>query len=260
MKKLMKPKKTLLTVVIAASVSSVAHAGFTVNDLYLGFTQSSATSDYIIDLGQPGTVGAGGSTVVDLSGDFSLATFNSIFTGGANGVVMAVVAGNNDNTVNPFDVFATALRSGGAGTASVPGSNLSTKSHSSAAMSGGASQVASIMASTVNGLPTAGTSAVDSTKSYTSVVVTTGVQNNFIGKTGVNPTGTVGASGVIYEDLWGATTSSAYTYEGYFKFDSGAATLTFTPAAAVPEPTTYALFGCGLLCVLLRRRLSRKVA
>ena len=40
-------------------------AGFTINDLYLGFTQSSAASDYIIDLGQPGTVGLGGSSVVD---------------------------------------------------------------------------------------------------------------------------------------------------------------------------------------------------
>jgi hypothetical protein len=239
--------------VFATSAAQMAQAGFTVNDLYIGFGESTATSDYIIDLGQP----ASGSTVVDLSSDFSLATFNSVFTGGANGVMVAVVGG--DNVFGQYGVYATQVRIGGAGDPSVPGSSL-TAAHSSTAMSGGAAAVSSILSSTVNGLPTAGNSVVDSTKSYTSVVDTTGVQNNFIGKTGVNPAGTIDSSGIIYEDLYHATTSSPYTYMGYFTVDPGASSITFTPAAAVPEPSTCAILAAGLLGVLLRRRISRKTA
>src|SRR6516162_11394118 len=99
-------KTALMTIALAsASVAQVARAGFTVNDLYLGFTQSSAQSDYIIDLGQPSTVGVGGSTVVDLSSDFSFATFNSIFTGVPVGVTVAVVGG--DNVFGQFAVYTT---------------------------------------------------------------------------------------------------------------------------------------------------------
>jgi hypothetical protein len=250
-------KTTLMTAVFAASVSQVAQAGFTVNDLYLGFSQSTAQSDYVIDLGQPTTVGVGGSSAVDLGADFSLATFNSVFTGGANGVDISVVGG--DNAFGQFGVYATQVRTSGAGNPAVAGSSI-TAGHTSSLMSGGAAQVAGILSSTPGGLPTAGNSVVDSTKSYSSVANTTGQAGNFIGRTGVNPTGTIDSTGVIYEDLYHATTTSPYTYEGYLTFDYGADSLTFTPATAVPEPAPYYVFCGGLLTLLLRHRFNRKAA
>ncbi len=233
------PKLAFMAALFA--VLQVAHAGFTTNDLYLGFTQDTAQSDYIIDLGQPAVIGVGGSSVVDLSSHFSLTTFNSVFTGGPVGVNSAVVAGNN--TFSQYDVYATQVRTNGAGTPGVPGSSI-TAGHSSSQMSGGAAEVAAIMSSVIGGLPTAGNSALDSTKSYTSIVMTTGVQNNFIGKTGVVPLGTFDTSKILYLDLYKATVATAYTYLGFFTLDlsTGTPHLTFTPSGAVGTvPPSYEL-------------------
>jgi PKD repeat protein len=227
-------------------ICQAGRAQFTINDLYIGFSQSTAQSDYDIDLGQPGVVGVGSSSVVDLSGDFSLTVFNSIFTDGADGVVVAVVGGNNQNSVNPFGVYATALRVGGPGaSAAVAGSNLSTKSHASAAMSGGAGQVAAILSQVSPGLPKAGSNVVDSTKSFTAIVDTTAVQNNFIGKTGVNPSTTIGSTSIAYLDLWHATTTSAYTYLGYFTIDLATPVFTFTPSGTGGSSPPVASFTGG---------------
>jgi len=236
------PKVALLSVLFSAAACQISQAGFTTNDLYLGFTQPSAQSDYIIDLGQPTAVGVGGSSVVDLSASFSSSTFNSVFAGGPNGVVVAVVGGNN--VFGSFGVFATQLRTSGPGNPPVAGSAV-TATHSTSQMSGGASQVASILSSTIGGLPAAGNSLVDSTKSYTAVVNTTGLQNNFIGKTGVIPFGTLDSSAILYLDLYRATVSTAYTYLGFFTINLSGSTpkLTFTPSAAnggtvPPSPVT----------------------
>jgi len=236
----MKITKNVLVLLIAASACQVAQANFTINDLYLGFNESSAQSDYIIDLGQPSVVGVGGTTVVDLSSHFSQTTFNSVFSGGANGVGVATVAAST--AFNAYDVYATQVRTGGAGNPAVPGSSI-TAGHSSSQINGGASALTGIM-STVGGLPTAGNSALDSSKSYTSVVDTTGSALNFIGKTGVIPFGTFDSSGIVYLDLYKASVSSNYTYLGYFKFDLSTATphLSFTPSGAPntgnpPSPT-----------------------
>jgi len=238
----------------AALASQSAQAGFTVNDLYLGFTQPTATSDLIIDLGQASSL-IGNTSIVDLSGDLgSLSTFNSTFSSTANGVSMAVIGG--DNMFNQFGVFATQVRAGGAGLPGVAGSAI-TAGHTSALMSGGASVVAGLAS---GGQPTAGNSLVDGSKSYSAAEVTTSA-SSFVGKTGVNPTGTIDSSGIIYEDLFAATTSSAYKYAGYFTFNYSADSLTFTPAtlAAVPEPGMYGvLAGAGLLVLSLRRQFSIK--
>jgi hypothetical protein len=230
-----KISKFALATLIAASVSQVAHAAFTTNDLYLGFNQSSAQSDYIIDLGNAvASVGVGGSSVVDLSGDFSLATFNSIFTTGANGVNVAVVGGVN---LGSTDVYATQIRVGGAGNAAVPGSSLAGKSHSSTVIGTSANTLSG------NPWPTAGNGTNDGTKSYTTKVGPADTASDFFGKSGVNPFGLFGSPATVYLDLWFATPALAYTYKGYFTVDlsTGTPHVTFTPATgsagAPPSPT-----------------------
>ena len=244
--------RTLLAAAGAALVSQSAQASFMVNDVYLGFTQSSASSDLIIDLGQASSL-FGQTSVVNLSSDLgSLTSFNSTFNNSANGVVMAVVGGNN--TPGSYGVFATQLRLN-LGNPGAPESSISA-THSASQMSGGAGQVAGL-AALAGGLPSAGNSLSDPNKSFSATIDKTGVQNNFIGKTGVNPAGTIDSSEVIREDLWAATTSTAYTYEGYFTFDYGAGSLSFT-SVAVPEPGSLSLLFAGLLAVALRGQLRRK--
>jgi hypothetical protein len=229
--------KFALVAVVSASFSQVAQASFKTNDLYLGFNLSSAQSDYIIDLGQATTaVGAGGSTVVDLSTDFSLSTFNSIFTGGANGVNVAVVGGNN-SAVTGYNIYATQIRVGGAGNPAVPGSSLAGTGHSSTQIGTAATTL------TGNPWPVAGSGTNDGTKSYTTKVGPTVTAANFIGKCGVNPFGMFGSPAIVYLDLYYASPSVAYTYKGYFTLDlsTGTPHLTFTPSSsastAPPAPT-----------------------
>jgi PKD repeat protein len=210
---------------------------FVANDLYLGFTQSSAQADYDIDLGQPGVVGVGGTSVVNLGGDFSLSIFNSNFSSGADGVLMSVVGGDPD--IGSTDVYATQVRTKNFGNPAVAGSKISETELPQTVLAGAANEVAAILANTTSGLPTAGNYVEDSTKSYTAIVDTQGA-TTFIGKSGITPYGTIGSSNVIYMDLWQVLPSTkTNTYLGYFTFDVSGSTakFTFTPlgaAAAAP--------------------------
>ncbi len=226
--------KYALTAALLASLPQIANAAFTTNNLYLGFNQDSAQGDYIVDLGDAtNTLGLGGTNVVDLSSHFSLSSFNSIFSGGANGVNVAVVAG--DNVFGHYDIYATQVRVGGAGNPAVAGSDLTTLGHSQSQVSGAAAVL------TGNPWPTAGNDTNDSTKSYTAKVGPTTTAGDFIGKCGVNPFGTFDSLAVVYLDLWYATPTAAYTYLGYFKFDlsTGTPHVNFTPAGApnTSQPT-----------------------
>lgn len=87
---------------------------------------------------------------------------------------------------------------------------------------------------------------------------------SYFTQTSYNPDATA-TGNFVYEDLWGTpATSSAgsynFSYEGYFTLDlSGASpSLTFTPATTVPEPSTSAVLGVGLLAVWLCRRVNRR--
>ncbi len=220
---------TLATV--AALFIQEAQADFKTNDIYLGFNASSAQSDYIIDLGQATTaVGIGGTAVKDLSGLVSLTTLTNVFTAGASGINVAAVGGNN--TFMQYAVYATQLRLGGPGNPTVPGSSLTGANHSSGTLAAAAGTL------TGNPWPAAANSAVDSTKSYTARVGPVLASTDFYGKSGVNPFGTFGDSGVVYLDLWYATVANAYSYKGYFTVDfSGSSPrLTFTPAAGTVLP------------------------
>lgn len=205
------------------------------NDLYMGFQNSAggAGADYIINLGAASNI-VGGSTVIDLSGSFSMANFTTVL--GASSTMMGGVVGGNQNGYagNPYTCYATQLRTGGAGDPAVPGSDLSGVSLSSSGDSAAFSDLGSLNA------PTAGTGVLDTTKSW-QATVENGIQANqtFWQATGVNPDSAVGGSGIYYEDLWktsspGGFSSYPFQYLGYLTLDlSGASPkLTFTPKDA----------------------------
>ncbi|HEU5068808.1 MAG TPA: PEP-CTERM sorting domain-containing protein [Verrucomicrobiae bacterium] len=235
----------------AAGVSLIAAGAqaFTANDIYLGFSQSGAAGDYLIDLGQVSAIGVGGSTVVDLSSSVSLSQFNSTFVSGPNGVSVGAVGGESAFP-SSYSIFATTLRITGPGNPAVAGSDLSSASHSQSVISSAVSDLTQVA------FPTAGNGTVDAGKTWASHVLTLG-PGSFYGDSGINPSSTMDASGVVYQDLWGATPSGAYTYLGYFSLDLGGseASLTFTPTAApVPEPSGMALFGLGAVVCLFTLR------
>jgi hypothetical protein len=223
----------------------------------LGFTASGA-SDYIIDLG---ALSLTSTSVVDLSSDVSLSTFNSTFNNSPTGVSMAVVSGNP--TFGQYDIYGTQVRGGGAGANNaLKGSEATPAAVSQSSVSAAAANLTGNLAWPT----TAGTGVVDTGKSYSTKVQ--GNTGSFFSNSGIQPAVAL-TSGIVYEDLFFAksTPSGLVTpsYEGYFTFNYNSDSLTFTsvdvPNAAVPEPATYgAIAGLGLLIVSLRRQLVRKTA
>ena len=263
MNRMLKP--TLLAVASMGVLAQTARAQYNPNDLILGFTQSGAANDYIIDLGNANsTVGANGTTLVNLSGDFSLSTFNSTFSGGlAAGVNMGIVGGSQPTVGR--DLYMTVLRNG-PGTPSLAGSTAPANLGSTA-MSSGVGDVAAML----NGLALSpgGSTTISqgNANSWTTWVLGgpdgTGTPS-FVADTGKNPMGE-GSSSIIYEDLYRGTpgTSGSMTYLGFFTLDtSGGGSLTFTPSVvAVPEPSAYGLIaGGGLLLLALRKQIRSKHA
>lgn len=243
-------KLAKVAVVVAglALVAQVANAAN--NDLLLGFNGNSSSSDYVINLGNSTSL-FNSSSVVDLSSDFSLSTFNSTFSS-VNGTKMG--AGGGTSSLNPIFFFTENRGSAGDSSTAL---SLTPPSITTTVASGAAGAFNGI-----SPFPAAGTGTLinnGNATSFTSQMTT--LQNN----TGLNPSTAIG-SGVIYEDLWQATkttgTSTAWVYKGYLTFDTTGANplLTFTPTA-VPEPSTYGLFGgMGILALAMRRQLRRKNA
>jgi hypothetical protein len=256
--------KLTKSAVLAVGVALVTQAAQAANnDLLLGFSGLGAGSDYVINFGQPTSVGVGGTTVVDLSGDFSLTTFNSIFTGAGspNGVNMGV--GGGTSSLNPV-TFYTVARSGGAGVAATPGSTQPGNQTPS-----NASATAGFFNAIINAFtplqtpPSNQTIATSDPNSWTSQILGTG---GLVGQQGINPSSPI-ANKSVFEDLWQGTkvgTSEVYSYKGYFTFDLNGTTpvLDFTPAGvAVPEPSVYGIIaGAGLLVLSLRRQFGRRSA
>ncbi len=235
-------------------ISQSAQAGTTANDIYLGFFSSGASGGYLIDLGQPGVVGIGGSSVVNLSGDFTLSLYNSTFTSGFTGVSMGAVGGQS-TFPSSYDLYTTTFRTGGAGVPATPGSDLTGANHSQSTISTAYSALTSVA------FPTAGNGVVDASKSWEANVSPTFTASSFYGASGVNPSSAFDGTGVLYEDLWKATPNNAYSYLGYLTMDANQGNLTFTPAAAVPEPGSISLLAVGAVAWLaLARKLNRKTA
>ena len=246
-------KRFTKTAILTAGLSVAAmttHAAFTANDLYLGFSSPSASSDYIVDLGQPGSVGVGGSSVVDLSTYLSQSLLNSAFATEPAGVSVGV-AGGQSQFPSSYSIFATSLRLGGPGNPAVAGSDLSSFSHSANTISSSVSDLSQVA------LPATGTGVLDAGKSWNTHVLTLS-PGSFYGDSGINPNAVMDGSGVIYEDLWGATAGNAYSYLGFFSLNVGGAqpSLSFTPTV-VPEPTVGALACVGGLCLFALRQYPR---
>lgn len=206
------------------------------NDLIMGFQNQAGngTEDYIINLGQAANI-VGQSTVVDLSTDFSLTDFNAVLRTSSSMFGGVIGAANNDNsgTPNTADVFVTQLRVGGAGNPAVAGSTVTQQLSRSqdnttfSAISGGLVT------------PAAGSGTLDTSKSWESYVepgaLNSGQQGAFESQAALDPDSSVGASSVLYEDLWESSSSSLtgakpFTYLGYFTLDLTGANpkLTFT--------------------------------
>jgi hypothetical protein len=214
----------------AVLASQSAFGQITYNDLYFGFQNQagSGTQDYIINLG-PATNIVGGSTVVNLSSDFSSSDFNAVL-GASSSMLGGVVGALQGNST--ADVYLTQLRSGGAGIPSVAGSTAP------AGLTRSFDNGAAVALSTLFS-PAAGTGGLDPNKTWESDVEPMFTANSFWGNTGVNPDSPVSSASVLYEDLWFTTSSSIsgakpFVYEGYFTLDLTGANpkLTFTPTNA----------------------------
>jgi hypothetical protein len=233
MRKIMKKLITATILVggaIMASPSAFAQVTLISDDLYMGFENQAGggTADYIINLGAASGI-VGSSTVVNLSSDFSLSNFKSVL-GNSSSMFGGVVAASNGN---PPNLYVTQLRSGGAGTPSVPGSVSPVSFYK-----GDILLAYSDLGQLAN-LPTAGNGVLDGSKSWETYVEPNNANGTLYGDTGINPDSPVGTNSVLYEDLWyisnnSQTTKIPFTYVGYFTLNltGGSPSLTFTPTNA----------------------------
>ena len=226
-----------------ASQSAFAQVALISDDLYLGFENQAGggASDYIINLGAASGI-VGGSSVVNLSSDFSLANFNAVL-GASSSMFGGVVAASNGN---PPDLYVTQLRSGGAGTPSVPGS-----------ISPGSLYKGDIIIdyndlTQLPNLPAAGNGLLDTSKSWESYVEPAFATGTLYGDSGINPDSAVGTNNVLFEDLWYVSNSSSFvkkpfTYLGYFTLNltGGSPSLTFTPTNAPASLTNPVIVSVG---------------
>jgi hypothetical protein len=232
MKKIMKNLVTAAILIGGAFMvtpSAFAQVSLISDDLYLGFENQvgGGTSDYVINLG-PASGIVGSSTVVDLSSDFSLSNFKSVL-GTSSSLFGGVIAASNGN---PPNLYATQLRSGGAGLPSVPGSTSPGTFYKGDILLGYSdlSQLAN--------LPAAGNGSLDNSKSWETYVEPSIGPGTFYGDTAINPDSAVGTNTVLYEDLWYVSNNSnltkqPFTYVGYFTLSpTGSPSLTFTPTNA----------------------------
>lgn len=214
----------------------------TANNLLFGFQNAAAsgTEDYIINLGAASSI-LGKSTVVDLSSDFSLADFNAVLGGSSSmlgGVIGAAGTSTGGNNSSTADLYATQLRSGGAGNPSVAGSIAPpglTKAQDQSAYSA----ISGTLATT-----SAGSGILDTSKSWESQIDPGTGSPSYHSVTGIDPDSSVSTSAVLYEDLWFTTSSSltgakAFVYQGYFTLDLTGANpkLTFTSTNVVGSLT-----------------------
>ncbi|HEV2330499.1 MAG TPA: hypothetical protein VGY56_17080 [Verrucomicrobiae bacterium] len=260
--KLLTSTAALFVGAILASPSAFGQTySSTPNDLLFGFQNQAGggSEDYIINLGSAASLIDSG-TVVNLSGDFSMSDFNAVLGSSSSmyGGVIGAANTSSSGTPNTADVFLTELRIGGAGVSTVAGSGQPS------GLTRNADNTAYSQLGTLYS-PAAGTGGLDTGKTWESLVDPANNTGSFYSNTGVNPDTSVSTSSVLYEDLWGTSSSSftgaqPFVYEGYFTLDLTGASpdLTFTP---VPEPSGYLISSLGgILMLMLRFRPGRRNA
>ena len=225
------------------------------DDLVLGFTSQSVTSDYILDLGPlPGT----GNTQI---GGISLSTFTTIFGSALSaGSVNVGIVGGGPNDASD-DIFTTTLDNG-TGTALVAGSTA--PKYTTDNFIANASQLPLSL--------NLGQTAQSSSASWSTLIAqgpgltgTAPLGHSFSGylPTSDNPMVSLPSGGVVTLDLWNNVQTGgkdSWSYVGNVLVDVSGSTLNavYDPAPA-PEPTTLSLLaGAGGLGLAFRRQFSRK--
>jgi hypothetical protein len=184
---------------------------------------------------------------VNLSGDFSSSLFNSIFTGGANGVSMGVVGGNG--AFGSIDLFT-----------SISGSTSSTDTSGYSSSSSTLSTAANRISTMSLDLPSSGGGMMETNKNWANDISPTFTAESFYGASGINPNTAIGNTGIITEGLWKSTPGNGFTYLGSLTLNTSGGSLTYTPAA-IPEPSAASILGCsGILLWILRWGTNRKNA
>ncbi len=247
-------KSAILTAAFTLACTR-GHAQANPGDLILGFTSSSATLDYVVDLGNipQGSMQLGGSINVSM--------LNTAFPSGVNGVNAGVAFGVGKGGIGDYaglSVLRTGNNASGvAGTEPIPGTP-----------SGGIFVTAA--ASSANSV-TLGNPANSSSSSFTFAANTLNA-GGFANELGTSPSSTISGTTIsldLYESTrltpsGRSTPASAFTYEGQLDLDfsnPSTPSAQFIPVAAVPEPTTNALMvSSGLVALFLRGLLRRKLA
>jgi PEP-CTERM motif len=259
--------KAALVAALGVAGAMAAHAQ-NANDLMLGFTSqaSGVSDDYIVDLGPlptGGNIAANYNTDLSVSG-FNSSTFNSTFGSavGANEVFAGIVGGSTGATKN---IFLSQLDNGTgspilAGSAT-PNNPISANDLAAAA-----------------GLPvglTEGAVGQTAATSFSYLIAenptTPGADsiNNFATDAGNNPMATLTSGTPLVLDLWYDTASTLHGGTlGTWAFDgtvtlgvnSGGLSAVYDEVQVVPEPSTYGIFGIGLLLLGLGHRFTRKTA
>jgi PEP-CTERM motif len=263
--------KTVLPVIGGALLlvsANTAHAQFTYSnrDMLAVFRQT-GSPDLVVNLGQASlyynlAANAPGSTITINS--YTPAQFSAAFSSGAVGVNWAVIGGvpvgNGDATRAARTVWITAPRLDldtqttpyQRDTGSTQGSWLATIRGVAGAgsTSGAAAWGAGTPADPISNTPTVAIIPSNDPSSYTQIAGTAGNLNGTFGQGSIENGSTTPFSDLrsdLYEVRPGTGDS---IYLGYFDLNS-AGILTFT---AVPEPSTYALMGFGILSLWFFRQ------
>jgi hypothetical protein len=242
-------------------------------DLLLGFRTPSGTSDLIVDIGSA-SLYSGATGPITISGNYytsqqltdaGLGSLNNLYFSVFGDIAPYNTSGTTINTLwvtAPQAYQATQTTPWGAQTSTQQGNTRSqmeaiaygaqTTSFNEAASADNTASAVLIPSSLNNG--------GESTLSYTSGI---GPDGNFNGAFGSNnnieqntPSGFSSGSSPVLEDLFQMTPGSTGSYLGYFDLNPNG-TLTFNPEP-VPEPTTWAVFGMGLMGLAGWRRMARK--
>jgi hypothetical protein len=252
------------TMLVGASLtlgSAAARAQYVNNDILVGFTSGTASSDYVIDIGQ---AFIGTTSQSDVSSFFNSSTFNSIFTGGNVGVNVGAIGGLNTGSTGS-DVFNTQLRTGNNALGSVGTETVNPKPSPASTIS----SAAAIPPGLTQGQVTKSDLGSWTQKVAQDANTAGAAAQNWTGLLGnQNPMSQMGSSTIsldLFESIrTGSLTAGNWTFAGTLSFDfsnPSAMKVTFDPVGevAVPEPSTYGLLaGGGLLLVALRRRLLAK--